>query len=90
VEEIGAYEAKTHLPRLLERVLKGERFVITKHGRPVAELGPVVGRDSPTIRRALAELRASRKRLAKQGVTLADLVGPGGRLRDLAHEGHRR
>lgn len=90
MEEIGAYDAKTHLPRLLARVLKGERFVITKHGRPVAELGPIVEQDSRAIGRALSELRASRKRLAKQGVTLADLVGTGGRLRDFAHEGHRR
>jgi Antitoxin Phd_YefM, type II toxin-antitoxin system len=35
---IGVYEAKTHLPNLLERVRKGERFVITRHGQPVAEL----------------------------------------------------
>jgi prevent-host-death family protein len=42
--EIGAYEAKTHLPKLLERVQKGERFVITKHGRPVAELRPLRAR----------------------------------------------
>jgi prevent-host-death family protein len=41
--ELGAYEAKTHLPQLLERVQKGERFIITKHGRPVAELRPVAG-----------------------------------------------
>ncbi len=39
--EVGAYEAKTHLPKLLERVQKGERFIITKHGRPVAELRAV-------------------------------------------------
>ena len=39
--EIGAYDAKTHLPKLLERVEKGERFVITRHGKPVAELRPV-------------------------------------------------
>jgi len=31
--EIGAYDAKAHLPKLLERVQRGERFVITKHGR---------------------------------------------------------
>ena len=39
--ELGAYEAKTHLPKLLERVQKGERFIITKHGHPVAELRPI-------------------------------------------------
>ena len=37
---IGAYEAKTHLPRLLDEVAKGERITITKHGMPVAVLIP--------------------------------------------------
>ncbi len=32
METIGAYEAKTHLPKLLERVRKGERIPITRHG----------------------------------------------------------
>ena len=40
METVGAYEAKTHLPKLLERVMKGERITITKHGVPVAVLGP--------------------------------------------------
>lgn len=38
--KIGAFEAKTHLSELLERVDKGAVFVITKRGRPVAELRP--------------------------------------------------
>ena len=37
---IGAFEAKTHLSALLERVVQGEAFVITRHGRPVARLAP--------------------------------------------------
>ena len=37
---IGAFEAKTKLSELLERVSKGESFVITKHGQPVAQLVP--------------------------------------------------
>jgi len=40
METVGAYEAKTHLPKLLERVLKGECITITKHGVPVAVLQP--------------------------------------------------
>ncbi|MBW2098933.1 MAG: type II toxin-antitoxin system prevent-host-death family antitoxin [Deltaproteobacteria bacterium] len=40
METVGAYEAKTHLPKLLERVIKGERITITKHGIPVAVLQP--------------------------------------------------
>ena len=52
---IGAFEAKTCLSALLERVEKGERFTITRHGKPVAELVPVRPRDpariADTIRR---------------------------------------
>ncbi|HXD05412.1 MAG TPA: type II toxin-antitoxin system prevent-host-death family antitoxin [Burkholderiaceae bacterium] len=39
---VGAFEAKTHLSALLERVERGEEFVITRHGRPVAKLAPVL------------------------------------------------
>ena len=40
MKSVGSYEAKTHLPRLLDEVEKGERITITKHGRPVAILVP--------------------------------------------------
>ena len=43
-KEIGAFEAKTRLSELLERVDRGQVYVITKRGRPVAELRPVSGR----------------------------------------------
>jgi prevent-host-death family protein len=39
--EIGAFEAKTHLSALLEKVRHGKTFFITKRGQPVAELRPV-------------------------------------------------
>lgn len=35
---VNIHEAKTHLSRLLERVAAGERVVISKAGRPVADL----------------------------------------------------
>ena len=38
----GSYEAKTHLPQLLERVEHGESITITRHGKPVARLVPAV------------------------------------------------
>jgi prevent-host-death family protein len=39
-KEIGAFEAKTRLSALLDRVGKGQVYVITKRGRPIAELRP--------------------------------------------------
>ena len=38
--EIGSFEAKTKFAEVLRRVQKGERIVITLHGKPVAEIGP--------------------------------------------------
>ncbi|HEY8297745.1 MAG TPA: type II toxin-antitoxin system prevent-host-death family antitoxin [Candidatus Baltobacteraceae bacterium] len=40
MKTIGAYEAKTHLPRLLDEVAAGESITITKRGIPVAVLSP--------------------------------------------------
>jgi prevent-host-death family protein len=34
-------EAKNRLPELIDRALKGEGVVITRHGRPVVELKPI-------------------------------------------------
>jgi prevent-host-death family protein len=39
---IGAFDAKTHLSELLEQVAGGQSFLITKRGKPVAALSPVV------------------------------------------------
>ena len=36
--EVNVHEAKTHLSRLLERVLRGEEVIIAKAGRPIAKL----------------------------------------------------
>jgi prevent-host-death family protein len=56
---VGAYEAKTHLPRLLEQVEAGETITITKHGREVAKLVPVKPRPTNPDE-VIAALRAAR------------------------------
>jgi prevent-host-death family protein len=46
--EIGAYEAKTRLPELLQQVRAGKRFTITNRGQAIADLVPsrsIKGRD---------------------------------------------
>lgn len=53
--KIGAYQAKTRLSELLDRAEKGEVFEITKNGRSVATLGPLVDDDA---RRAQARAAA--------------------------------
>ncbi len=47
IREIGAFEAKTHLSRLLDEVAGGETIYITKHGKRVAELRPPTAKKRP-------------------------------------------
>jgi prevent-host-death family protein len=89
MREIGAYEAKTHLPKLLEQVEKGERFIITRHGRAVAELAPVGQRNESDVRRAIKDLRSLRDELGRRGVRMTDLLREAETVRGLVHEGHR-
>ena len=77
--EVGAYEAKTHLSELLERVSKGERIVITRHGTPVAVLAPISDRELRPALEVIADLRDFRK-----GHTLGDHS-----LREMIEEGRR-
>ena len=76
--DIGAYEAKTHLPALLERVARGERFTITKHGRPIARLVPVERTGPDRRREAIERLKrfADRHTL---GVPVRELINEGRR-----------
>jgi prevent-host-death family protein len=59
VISIGAYEAKTHLPRLLDQVAHGDTVTITKHGRAVARLVPVSSR-AAAPEAVIAALRTAR------------------------------
>jgi len=78
METVGAYEAKTHLPRLLEDVAAGRTVVITKHGVPVARLVPARPQ-APEPREVIDALRK-----ARHGVRLGEFS-----LRDLISEGRR-
>ena len=42
MKTINMHEAKTHLSRIVERVTKGESFIIGKAGKPMAILSPYV------------------------------------------------
>ena len=76
---VGAFEAKTHLPRLLERVQQGERFVITKHGHPVAELIPFTKRDPDKVRMAIDGLKTFQKGHRLRGLSVREMIEEGRR-----------
>jgi prevent-host-death family protein len=79
METVGAYEAKTHLPRLLERVARGERITITKHGVPVAVLHPPASQRKAAPEQAIAELRKFRKNNRLQGLSIRRMITEGRR-----------
>ena len=77
MSEIGAFEAKTNLSHLLKRVEAGERFVITKHSRPVAELIPFRQRDAEKIRAAIDSLKAFQDTHSLAGLSVREMIKEG-------------
>lgn len=76
---VGSFEAKTHLPQLLERVGRGEKILITRHGKPAAMLVPAPDEETGDVREVLREMKALRK---------GNVLGKGS-IRDLINEGRR-
>ncbi|MCI5157269.1 MAG: type II toxin-antitoxin system prevent-host-death family antitoxin [Candidatus Electrothrix sp. AUS1_2] len=79
METVGAYEAKTHLPKLLNRVSRGEKIIITKHGVPVATLQPLKTAHNSPIKQVISELRAFRRRHRLDGLTIREMIDEGRR-----------
>lgn len=70
--EIQASEAKTHLPRLLDEVERGETLIITRHGRRIARLIPEPDHRQAEIDQAIAGILALPSR--KANVSVAEIL----------------
>ena len=79
MQEIGSYEAKTQLPRLISRVAKGERIVITKHGQPVAMLVPFSDHEVTDIKSVIEEIKQFRKKHKLRGLSIKQMIEEGRR-----------
>lgn len=81
MKSIGAFEAKTHLSELLERVSRGEKFTITRHGVPAAVLVPATD-VAPKLshQEVVAGMRALRKRVKPGKMSIRDMVKEGRRF----------
>jgi prevent-host-death family protein len=77
---VTAYEAKTHLPRLIRAVEQGETVIITRHGRPVAKLAPVGDQRRENVAEVMKRMEALRRRLPK--VSIDEILA-------WRHEGHK-
>ena len=79
MRSVGSFEAKTHLPRLLDDVAKGESITITKHGVPVAMLVPPPATRQMSTAEAIAALREFGRGRTLGGISIRELVEEGRR-----------
>jgi prevent-host-death family protein len=72
---VGAHDAKTNLGQLLDRVEHGERFVITRHGAPIAKLVPFAEPvDQKKVRRAIDGMLALQKTQTLGGLSIEEML----------------
>ena len=76
---VGAFDAKTHLSGLLDRVAAGEEITITRHGSPVARLVPVRPSNPQRLRETIERLKAFSKGQTLGGLKIKDLIEEGRR-----------
>lgn len=77
--KVGAFDAKTHLPELLMRVVKGETVQITRRGVPVAMLVSVQTEKTHDSKEAAARIREARRGIRLRGLRLKDMINEGRR-----------
>lgn len=80
---VGAFEAKTKLAELLDKVEAGETVTITRRGKAVAELVRVRSADEQARMQDLIDeirrTRVGKDRGAKPGCTIPELIRAGRR-----------
>ncbi len=75
---VGAFEAKTKLSSLLDKVEAGEEVVITRHGKPVARLvAPAEPARKMTGEEFVERMREIRKGTTLGGLTVKQLIEEG-------------
>lgn len=70
MQNIGAFKAKTHLSEILDQAEKGEQFVITKHGRPIAKIIPFSATNLNEVKNTIDSLQefVKQNKLQLQGL----------------------
>ena len=77
--EVGAFEAKTHLSALLEKVKNGEEILITKRGKAIARLIPAEQANQSEVGSIIDELYSLRKQVKLKGLDWKTLRDDGRR-----------
>lgn len=78
---VGAFEAKTHLSDLLDRVSRGEKITITRHGVPAAMLIPAEETKAKRTHQEIVDgMRKLRKRIKPGKMSIREMVAEGRRF----------
>jgi len=81
MDTVGAFEAKTHLSELLDRVGRGETITITRHGVPAAMLVPIERAGKKLTHQEIVDgMRALRKRVKPDTMSVREMVEEGRRF----------
>ena len=76
MKEVGSYEAKTKLPALLREVAEGAHIVITRSGKPVADLVPHPGpTEDPAV--VIDQIREMRREITLGNNDLKEMIQAG-------------
>ena len=67
-------EAKNTLPSLLDKAMAGEEVIITRHGKPIAEIKPMPAQPVRPRGESYARLVAARKEGPSIGITSVELL----------------
>jgi prevent-host-death family protein len=67
MKSVAASKAKTHFSDLLDRVARGEKLIITRHGVPAAMLVPVIGTAPQLSHQDIVERMSALRKRVKPG-----------------------
>ncbi len=82
MEQVGVFDAKVHLSKLVDRASRGETIVITRNGHPMAKLIPAEDNRPSRLgcEEAVAALRDIRSRAtADAALTIREMIEEGRR-----------
>ncbi len=79
IKTVGSYEAKTHLPALLDAVEQGEKVIITRRGQPVAILVPYK-EENISVDEVIEEIIKAHQGLKLDGLSIIDMKNEGRRF----------
>ncbi len=82
MREMQCTEAKARFAEVLRDVEDGETIAITRHGKAVAHLVPVLDREAEERKAAVDRFREARRQWAPTGMTREEILAA-------RHEGHR-